>query len=174
MSEIEHEHPDHDYSKGLPYCEFLLKAKRELEKRVERMNEYGKRADDLLDLIRSLRTDDDQEAVTAEWPMTDSDVRRAVARRWEHSDGSPLTAEEEAGKERELSAALTDLRYNRALHDELEDINAGVKWHRDKFAEFQRGVNQAARLQAKHVADSGGARDANRASRRSRGKGRGR
>jgi hypothetical protein len=154
---------------GVPYCEYLPVAKHGLEQQLENLERYETRLSELLDLIRMLPTAE-EEPGRIELPMTQSDVRRAVSRRWQHSDGSPLTPAEEVERDRELFAALTDLRYREAIHAETEDLNAGVKRARQKFYEWRRYFNQAVRLQAKHEADDGGARQANRASRGSRGR----
>jgi hypothetical protein len=165
MCITKHEHKE----EGVPYCEYLPVAKHGLEQQLENLEHYETRLRELLDLIRMLPTAEEDPA-TIELPMTQSDVRRAVSRRWQHSDGSPLTPEEEVERDRELFAALTDLRYREAIHAETEDLNAGVKHARQKFYEWRRYFNQAVRLQAKHEADDRGARQANRASRGSRGR----
>jgi hypothetical protein len=165
MCITKHEHEE----EGVPYCEFLPAAMHGLEEQLESLERYETRLHELLDLIRKLPTADEDPG-PFELPMTQSDVRRAVSRRWQHSDGSPLTPEEEVERDRELFAALTDLRYRRAIGAETDDLNAGVKHARQKFDEWRRYFNQAVRLQAKHEADDRGVRQANRASRRSRGR----
>jgi hypothetical protein len=160
----------HEYEGGgVPYCECLLVAKHGLEQQLERVERYETRLRKLLDLIGTLPTADEDPG-PIELPMTESDVRRAMSRRWQHSDGSPLTAEEEVERDRELFAALTDLRYRGAIHAEMEDLNAGVKRARHRLDTWRRYFNQAVRIQAKHEADARAAREANRASRRSRGR----
>jgi hypothetical protein len=154
---------------GIPYCEYLLASKQELERRLEILDGYEKRRRELLELIELLPSPEEEPgAIVAELPMTDSDVKRAVSRRWRHADGSPLDAEEEAERDRELFAALTNLRYSRAMHAELEDLNAGVARARLQLADWRRYFNMAVGLQAKHLAANGGAPETTPAARRSR------
>jgi hypothetical protein len=168
----EHKH-DYDPEEGVPYCEYLLAAKHALEQRLESLDRYEARRRDLVELIASLPSPDEEPgSFVAELPMTDADVKRAVSRRFQHSDGTPLTAQEEMEKDDALFEALANLRLSRALDLDVEQLNADLKEFRDWLAQFRVYFNQAARIQARATADKGDARDANRAQRRSRGRGR--
>jgi hypothetical protein len=102
--------------------------------------------------------------------VTKADVKRAVLRQWQHSDGTPLTAEERGGERASLFEALRNLKYSRAMQDAVVGLRADVEHARYSLAEWRTTYNQAARIQAKHEADTSGARNANRSARRTRGR----
>jgi hypothetical protein len=165
-----HKH-DMNPEKGIPYCEFLLAAKRALEERLEHVHRLEATRREVLELIQSVPAAQPEPGTyVPEWPMTDADVRRTIAGKWAHRDGSPLTAEEEVERDRELFAALSDLKYSRLLHSLTGNLNSDVRHAREKLVEWRVYFNQAVRIQAKHESDDGGARNANRTARRSRGR----